>query len=101
MGDDDEPAILVGNECWGMADAAPLPMRRHLYQDFSLPSQPRDRSLPLGEILGQEGIGAGSRVGVVGWKLFEDKGVIDPPSSSTSCAGSPGRRGQWRMLRTS
>ena len=80
VGDDDDPAILVGNECWGMAGAAPLAMRRHLYQDFSLPSQPRDRSLPLGEILGQEGIGTGSRVGVVGWKVFEDKGVLELPA---------------------
>ena len=30
-----------------MAGAAPLPMERHRYQDFSLPSQPRDRSRPL------------------------------------------------------
>ena len=80
VSDDDEPAILVGNECWGMAGAAPLAMRRHLYQDFSLPSQPRDRSLPLAEILGQEGIVAGSRVGVVGWKVFEDSGIIDLPA---------------------
>ena len=80
VGHDDEPAVLVGNECWGMAGAAPLSMRRHLYQDFSLPSQPRDRSLPLGEILGQEGISAGSRVGVVGWKLFGDIGIIDLPA---------------------
>ncbi|HEU5112512.1 MAG TPA: aminopeptidase P family N-terminal domain-containing protein, partial [Acidimicrobiia bacterium] len=80
VGDDNEPAILVGNECWGMAGAAPLRMRRHLYQDFSLPSQPRDRSLPLGDILGQEGIAAGSRVGVVGWKVFEDSGIIDLPA---------------------
>src|SRR5688572_14739195 len=35
------PAILVGNECYGLAGAAPLAMRRHLYQDLSLPSQPR------------------------------------------------------------
>ena len=55
---------------------APLPMRRHLYQDFSLRASPRPIP-PLGEILGQEGIGAGSRVGVVGWKLFEDNGIID------------------------
>ena len=80
VGTDDEPAILVGNECWGMADAAPLSMRRHLYQDFSLPSQPRDRSLPLREILGLEGIGAGSRVGAVGWKVFDDSGIIDLPA---------------------
>ena len=42
-----EPAILVGNECYGMAGAAPLPMRRELFQDLSLPSQPRHRSRPL------------------------------------------------------
>ncbi|MBK5268226.1 MAG: aminopeptidase P family N-terminal domain-containing protein, partial [Acidimicrobiia bacterium] len=35
VGPDPEPAILVGNECWGMAGAAPLPMRRHLFQDLS------------------------------------------------------------------
>ena len=80
VGPDEVPAILVGNECWGMADAAPLTMRRHLFQDFSLPSQPRDRSLPLAEILGEEGIGAGSRVGVVGWKVFDDGAVIDLPA---------------------
>src|SRR6185369_11514561 len=28
-----EPAILVGNECFGMAGAAPVEMRRHLFQD--------------------------------------------------------------------
>ena len=80
VGHDGVPAILVGNECWGMADAAPLTMRRHLFQDFSLPGQPRDRSLPLGEILGHEGIGSGSRVGVVGWKVFSDSGVIELPA---------------------
>ena len=56
VGRDDDPAILVGNECWGTAGAAPLPMRRHLFQDFSLPSQPRDRSRTLSEILAAEGI---------------------------------------------
>ncbi|MGH2417326.1 MAG: aminopeptidase P family N-terminal domain-containing protein, partial [Candidatus Limnocylindria bacterium] len=67
VGMDDEPAILVGNECWGTAGAAPLRMRRHRFQDFSLPSQPRDRSQPLGEILAGEGVRAGGRIGVVGW----------------------------------
>ena len=47
VGPDGDPAILVGNECYGMAGAAPLPMRRERFQDFSLPSQPRDRSRPL------------------------------------------------------
>ncbi|HSK07565.1 MAG TPA: aminopeptidase P family N-terminal domain-containing protein [Acidimicrobiia bacterium] len=77
---EDDPAILVGNECWGMAAAAPVAMRRHLYQELSLPSQPRDRSRTLGEILGDEGIGKGSRVGVVGWKAFASMGPIDVPA---------------------
>jgi Xaa-Pro aminopeptidase len=80
VGDSGEPAILVGNECWGMAGAAPLDMRRHLYQDLSLPGQPRDRSRPLPEILGEERIGRGSRVGVVGWKEFGNRKTIDLPA---------------------
>jgi hypothetical protein len=80
IGPDDQPAILVGNECFGLAGAAPLPMRRHLFQDLSLPSQPRDRSRPLAEILGDEGIGSGSRVGVVGWKTYAERGMSDAPA---------------------
>ena len=55
-----------------MAGAAPLPMRRDLFQDLSLPSQPRDRSRPLAEILADEGIARGRRVGVVGWKTYAE-----------------------------
>jgi hypothetical protein len=79
-GPDGEPAILVGNECWGMAGAAPLRMRRQMFQDLSLPSQPRDRSRPLAEILADEGIRSGSRVGVVGWKTYGDPARSDAPS---------------------
>jgi hypothetical protein len=75
-----EPAILVGNECFGMAGAAPLPMRRHLFQDLSLPGQPRDRSRPLTEILADEGIGDGSRIGVIGWKEYADRETIEVPA---------------------
>jgi Xaa-Pro aminopeptidase len=77
---DAEPAILVGNECYGMAGAAPLPMRRHRFQDLSLPSQPRDRSRPLAEILADEGVRTGTRVGVVGWKPYADRSKLDVPS---------------------
>ena len=80
VGPDGEPAILVGNECFGLAGAAPLPMRRHLFQDLSLPSQPRDRSRPLAEILAGEGIAAGSRIGVVGWKTYNEPAMSDAPS---------------------
>ena len=75
-----EPAILVGNECYGLAGAAPLPMRRVLFQDLSLPSQPRDRSRPLAEILDGEGIGPGRRIGVVGWKTYARREMIDAPA---------------------
>jgi len=80
LGPTDEPAILVGNECHGMAAVAPLPMRRHLFQDFSLPGQPRDRSRTLGEILADEGIEPGSRVGVIGWKPYASRTSIDAPA---------------------
>ncbi|HKZ19986.1 MAG TPA: hypothetical protein VJQ57_07740 [Acidimicrobiia bacterium] len=74
------PAILVGNECYGMAGSAPVTMRRHYFQDFSLPSQPRNRSQPLAKILRSEGIERGSSVGLVGWKDYRDPTAIDVPS---------------------
>jgi hypothetical protein len=80
VGAANEPAILVGNECYGMAGAAPLPMRRCLFQDFSLPGQPRDRSRALSEILADEGVRDGSHVGVVGWKDYADRSVMEVPA---------------------
>ena len=80
VGREGDPAILVGNECWGMAGAAPLPLRRHLFQEFSLPGQPRSRSRPLAEILTEEGLGPGSRVGLVGWKVFDSPDTVDLPA---------------------
>ena len=79
-GHEDDPAILVGNECWGTAGAAPLPLRRHLHQDMSLPGQPRDRSRPLPEVLADEGIRRGARVGVVGWKSYSNPNHLDVPA---------------------
>jgi hypothetical protein len=80
VGPTGKPAILVGNECYGMAGAAPVPMRRHRFQDLSLPSQPRDRSRPLTEIMGGEGIRSGGRVGVVGWKSYASRETIEVPA---------------------
>ncbi len=80
IGPEGDPAILVGNECHGTAGAAPLKMRRHLFQDLSLPGQPRDRSLPLPDILRSEGVTEGSRVGVIGWKTYADRSFIEIPS---------------------
>ena len=80
VGPDGDPAILVGNECYGLAGAAPLPMRRERFQDLSLTGQPRDRSRALPEILSGEGIGRGSRVGVVGWKSYAQRSTIEVPA---------------------
>ena len=80
VGEAGEPAILVGNENWGTAGAAPLQMRRHRFQDLSLPGQPRDRSRPLAELLGEEGIGGGTRVGVIGWKTYASPDAIEAPA---------------------
>ena len=80
VGPDDAPALLVGNECYGMAEAAPLPMRRHMFQDMSLPSQPRDKSQPLDAILQAEGIVEGCRVGVIGWKDYGHPAKSDLPA---------------------
>jgi hypothetical protein len=80
VGEEPIPSIYVGNECMGMADAAPLPLRVSMFQDFSLPSQPRNRSNPLAKILADEGIRQGKRVGVVGWKTFDDPQHLDIPS---------------------
>jgi hypothetical protein len=74
------PVILVGNECFGMAGAAPLAMDPVLFQDLSLPSQPRDRSRPLSEILGAAGIAAGRRIGVIGWKAYARPDQLDAPA---------------------
>jgi Xaa-Pro aminopeptidase len=80
VGLDGDPALLVGNECYAMAGAAPLPMRRLLFQDLSLPSQPRNRLRPLAELLRDEGVAAARRVGVVGWKTYADPATIEVPA---------------------
>lgn len=80
LGPTGDPAILVGNECYGLAGAAPLAMRRVLFQELSLPGQPRNRSRSLAEILGDEGIGPGSRLGVIGWKTHARPAMLDAPA---------------------
>jgi Xaa-Pro aminopeptidase len=80
LGPEGEPLLLTGNECLGLGRAAPLPLRVELWQDLSLPGQPRDRSRPLAEILTEAGLVAGARVGVVGWKPFADRAWLDVPA---------------------
>jgi len=80
LGRNGDPLLLAGNECVGMADTAPLPMRVELWQDLSLTGQPRDRSRPLAAIIAGEGISPGTRVGVAGWKSYADRSWLEVPS---------------------
>jgi hypothetical protein len=77
---DTTPALLLGNEDWGLGGAAPLPVRRTWFQDLSLPDQPRHKSEPLPRILDAEGIRAGTRVGVIGWKTYADRAWLEVPA---------------------
>ena len=78
--------LLVGNEGWGYAELCAGPYDRMLYQTFSLPAQPRDRSPALKDILADCGLKCGQRIGAIGWKPFtnEDHGfgetALDLPS---------------------
>jgi hypothetical protein len=74
------PTLLAGNECIGLARAAPLPVEAVLFQELSLTGQPRDRSMPLREILASAGLVPGGQVGVVGWKTSADRSWIEAPS---------------------
>jgi hypothetical protein len=94
LGPSGDPAVLVGNECAGMAAAAPLPMRLVTFQDLSLPSQPRDASAPLHEILAAEGVARGTRVGVIGWKTYAQRSTMEAPAflvdELRDATGAPG-----------
>jgi len=76
----DEPLLLTGIECVGVARRAPLQMRVELAPDLSLAGQPRPVGRTLEAILAAEGIGRGSRVGVAGWKALPDRGWLETPS---------------------
>ncbi len=66
------PILYVGNEGMGYSQVARLPVKRQLFQDFSLLGQPRDRISELR-------LRACRRVGVAGWKYFADPHRLDLP----------------------
>ena len=80
VGPGKRPTLLAGNECIGLARAAALPVEAVLFQELSLPSQPRDRSKPLRDLLHDAGVRRGTHVGVVGWKAPLDRSRIEAPA---------------------
>ncbi len=64
--------LVTGNECVPYAVVSPLPgLEVRLSQTMSLPGQDRTQAPRLTDVLRDIGIGAGDRVGVVGWKYLE------------------------------
>lgn len=84
VGADGVPLLLAGNECMSYLPVSPLRatggLRAERYQPFSLLDQPRGESRTLRAIFEDEGIGAGARVGCVGWKSYGEPHAMDLPS---------------------
>ena len=73
------PVLFAGNEGFPYAEAAPGPFERILWQPLSLMGQPRDQFRALPELLQENGLARGGRIGIAGWKGFESaEGVFDP-----------------------
>lgn len=85
MDADGNTSILVGNE--GVSQTYPIPYKINvvLYQNFSLPGQPRGLLVNLHELLGQLGISKTSKVGLAGWKYFDDGTIDGDPNYTFDC----------------
>ena len=73
------PVLLAGNEGYPYAETALGDFDRVLWQPLSLMGQPRDKYLPLRDLLREAGMGGDLRIGLAGWKGFEtEDGAFDP-----------------------
>ncbi len=73
-----KPVLLAGNEGYPYAETAAGVFDRILWQQLSLMGQPRDKDLPLADMLDAAGLRAGMRMGLAGWKGFEtESGKFD------------------------
>ena len=75
---DRKPALLLGNEGMGYSGISPVDLERVLYQTFSLLGQPRGESPLLKDILTDIGLRRGQKLGIVGWKSFDEREASDP-----------------------
>lgn len=66
------PVLLVGNEGIGYTRCLSAELDIQMYQTFSLMGQPNDeRSKKLADIFKDSGIQADSRIGLIGWKVYD------------------------------
>ncbi len=73
-----KPTVLLGNEGMAYSGVSPVDLNRTLYQSFSLLGQPRGDSPMLADILRAAGLQAGQRLGIAGWKSFDEREACDP-----------------------
>ena len=73
-----KPTLLLGNEGMAYSGVSSIELQRVLYQTFSLLGQPRGHSPMLRDIFIAAGLRAGQRLGIVGWKSFDEREARDP-----------------------
>ena len=80
----DRPLLITGLEGVGYLGISPLYnaglLRSECYPPFSIQDSPRGPHPSIRELLRNEGIRAGSRVGVVGWKTYSEAAGREIPS---------------------
>lgn len=72
------PFLMLGNEGMAYSRVSPVELKRALYQTFSLLGQPRGESPMLSDLLAAAGLRAGMRLGIAGWKSFDERESSDP-----------------------
>lgn len=72
------PRILVGVEGIGYIKSAGAQVEPILYPTFSLISMPRTAARPLATLLREAGLHEGMRIGLAGWKYYDQREADQP-----------------------
>lgn len=64
--------VALGNECFGQAERATIPVTAVLCQVFSLPNQPMEEFISMDVVLKCCGLTLGMSIALIDWKLFTD-----------------------------
>ncbi len=71
------PDLIVGLEGKDYSNICPYELNRHVYSGFGLQGQPRDNNNLL-QVLRNCGLSEGMKVGIIGWKFYDDTGFSRP-----------------------
>lgn len=72
------PTMLLGNECLSLAEYTAAEVKGVHWPPLSLLGQPRAGTRPLTDLLREAGLREGQRVGLAGWKYYQDTEFPDP-----------------------